>query len=270
MDVATPPSWLSLEDARECLRRGTGRGVRIAVLDSGIETDHPALRDTRLADDVAVKIEGNHLAISPGQGEDVFGHGTAIASIIRRLAPEAEIGSFRVLGELLDSRTAVICEGAFQALDCSYHILNCSFGCSFKQHALQYKSWIDTAYLRGVHVIAAGNSLDASKPEWPSHFSSVISVSAHAAAEESALYYRRGHLVEFAARGVEVEVAWKGGAQKKVSGSSYASPHVAALLARLLSCCPDLTPAQAKALLQRLATPWPNGALQATPIATCA
>jgi subtilisin family serine protease len=65
--------------------------------------------------------------------------------------------------------------------------------------------------------------------------------------------YRRGHLVEFAANGQDVEVPWLGGHRKKVTGSSFAAPHLTGLLARLLSRTPHLSPLAAKALLQSLA-----------------
>ena len=54
-----------------------------------------------------------------------------------------------------------------------------------------------------------------------------------------------------------VVVPWLGGCLKKVTGSSFAAPHLAGLLARLLSVCPDLPPLQAKALLHQLALPAP-------------
>jgi subtilisin len=65
-----------------------------------------------------------------------------------------------------------------------------------------------------------------------------------------------GQLVEFAALGEDIEVAWTGGGRKKVTGSSFAAPHISGLLARLLSGCPTLTPLQAKSLLHTLAAPW--------------
>jgi hypothetical protein len=68
-------------------------------------------------------------------------------------------------------------------------------------------------------------------------------------------YCRRGNLVEFAAHGQDLEVAWLGGSKKRVTGSSFAAPHLAGLLARLLSYCPNLSPLLAKALLQELAEP---------------
>jgi subtilisin family serine protease len=112
----------------------------------------------------------------PGEGRDLFGHGTAVAGIIRAAAPEAEIGSIRVLGESLSARTAIILEGARQAIERGYHILNCSLGCGVPEHVLKYKNWVDEAYLKGVHVVAACNNLDSARPEWPGFFTSVLTV----------------------------------------------------------------------------------------------
>lgn len=251
--------WLTIDEARDCLQQGTGRGIKVAVLDSGVETDHPALGGLELADDLAVVEEGIQLEIAPGGGRDVFGHGTAVCDIIHRLAPEAGIGSFRVLGAQLRSRTAIIREGARQALDRGYHILNCSFGCGREDHVLQYKDWIDEAYLKQRHLVAACNNFDFTKREWPGHFPTVITVNFTRADQPETFYFRGGQMVEFSACGEEVEVAWRGGAQKKVTGSSFAAPHVTGLLARLLSQCPGLPPLQVKALLQQLAKPWPAG-----------
>ncbi len=255
-------AWPTLEDARAFLRNGTGRGVKIAVLDSGIEPEHPLLHGLTLSDDLAVIDDGLRLAVVPGEGRDAFGHGTAIASIIRRVAPDAEIGSFRVLGEQLRSRTLIIREGVRLALEHGYHILNCSFGCGREDHVLLYKDWIDEAYLRGRHIVAACNNQDFMKREWPGHFPTVITVnfagaSSLTAADGSSesLFYRPGNLVEFIAPGQDIVVAWLAGAIKKVTGSSFAAPYVSGLLARLLSGCPSLSPLHTKTLLQKLASP---------------
>jgi subtilisin len=247
--------WLSVETAREFLKSGTGRGARVAILDSGVEVTHPALGRISLADDLAVIESSGRLEIVAGQRKDLFGHGTAIADIIHRVAPEAEIGSFRVLGQQLQSRTAIISEGVRQALDRGYHILNCSFGCGRLDQVLQYKDWIDEAYIRDRHIVAACNNHDFGKREWPGHFPTVVTVNFADSVDAEALYYRSGTLVEFAARGQEVEVAWLGGGIKKVTGSSFAVPHVAGLLARMVSRCPGIPPLEAKALLRQLAAP---------------
>ena len=255
-----PGTLLSIEQARTFLRDGTGRGVKIAVMDSGVDVTHPCLAGLELADDIAVVEHGHSLAVVEGCGTDLYGHGTAITHLIRRLAPEATIGSIRVLGERLNSRTAIIEEGARQALDRGYHILNCSFGCGIAEHVLKYKSWIDDAYLKGVHIVSACNNIDFSRPEWPGHFATVLTANfcrgMQNPAPEAFYYYRHGNLVEFAAPAEEIDVPWLNGGQKKVTGSSYAAPQIAALLARLLSLAPALEPLEAKALMHQLAKPW--------------
>jgi subtilisin family serine protease len=227
-----------------------------------------------LADDLAVVEDGLRLATVEGEGKDVFGHGTAIAGIIRRVAPDAEIGSFRVLGQQLRSRTLIIREGVRLALERGYHILNCSFGCGREDHVLHYKDWIDEAYVRGRHIVAACNNQDFMKREWPGHFPTVITVNFGGASipanpspqhelgsrgrsphPHDELFYRPGNLVEFIAPGQDVVVAWLAGAIKKVTGSSFAAPYVSGLLARLISGCPSLSPLHTKTLLQNLASP---------------
>jgi subtilisin family serine protease len=249
-------TWITPEEAIAAIGRGKGKGVRVAILDSGIEAHHPALGGLELRDDIAIVADGMKLKQVPGDGRDLFGHGTAIASIIRETAPEAEIGSFRVLGEALSSRTAIILEGARLAIEKGYNILNCSLGCGVPEHVLRYKDWVDEAYVKGVHVVAACNNSDFTRPEWPAFFTSVLTVNMARTEKNGDLYYRPGHLVEFAAAGVDVDVAWAGGAIKKVTGSSFAAPRVTGMLACLLSEQPGIPPLQVKALFHRLARPW--------------
>jgi subtilisin family serine protease len=249
---------LRLDLARAWLAEGTGRGVKIAVIDCGVNPSHPAVAGLKLIDDIAIVEKGASLEVVPGEGKDFYGHGTALTSIIRRLAPEAEIGSIRVLGERLKSRTAIIQEGARQALDRGYHILNCSFGCGIEEHLLRYKAWVDEAYLKNTHIVSACNNNDYQKPEWPGHFPSVLTANFCHTEDPLQFFFRPGHLVEFVANGEEVEVPWLDGSVKKVTGSSYAAAHLTGLLARILSRRPGLGPLEAKLVMQKLAARWPE------------
>jgi len=270
-------TWITPRQAREALETGTGRGIKIAIIDSGIELSHPKLRHMRLVDDLAFELSNAGIVTrAPGWGIDVFGHGTAIATVIRRVAPEAEIGSFRVLNENLGSKFQIIKEAARLAIERGYHIVSCSIGSRASMDQIEriahFKPWIDAAYRRGVHIVSACNNSDFRDPEWPGYFTSVITVNM-AKTDRGDLFFRwdvqggdySQHLVEFAARGVEVEVGWKEGVTKKETGSSFAAPHGAGMLARLLSVYPGLKPPVAKALLQEAALPWtpaimgPNG-----------
>jgi subtilisin family serine protease len=248
--------WMTVEAARTALAEGRGAGVRIAVIDSGIEVNHPSLKGIQLGDDLHIVDNGIQIDVVEGDGTDIYGHGTAVASIIREVAPEVEIASFRVLGPRRNSRTAIIREGVRQAIDRGYQILNCSFGCAIQEHIFQYKDWIDESYLKGIHVVAACSNLDFRSQEWPGSFPSVVTVNMAASKRKDCLYYKPGYLVEFAARGVNVTAAWRDGQTREVTGSSFAAPLVAALLARLLSAAPELDPMQAKALLRQVAEDW--------------
>jgi subtilisin family serine protease len=253
------PGWINLEQAARAIKEGDGAGVTVAIMDSGIEVSHPQLNGIDLLDDLAVVPVNHQLKVVPGKGLDVFGHGTAVAGILLSLAPRCQVGSFRVLGGDNTSKTEIVQRAAQEALDKGYKVLNCSFGCALQAQVLRYKSWVDEAYLKGVHIVAACNNQDFRTPEWPAYFPSVVAVNMTRTEHDSYFFYQRGTLVEFAAKGIDVKVPWCGGKEKTVTGSSFAAPRLAALLARLLSVYPDITPVHAKALLHKIARPWTNG-----------
>jgi subtilisin family serine protease len=255
-------TWISLEEARSAVTSGTGQGVRIAVLDSGIEASHPGLEELRLVDDLAFVSDGTTLHVRPGGGTDVNGHGTAIAGIIHALAPKAKIGSFRVLRMgLFDltSKRDIIQRAAFEALDRGYQILNCSFGCrGEKEFIMEFKDWVDEAYLKGVHVISACSNTDFAEREWPAYFPTVVTVDKMNLDQVDRFFYRPGSLVEFVAKGQYADLLWLGGKRKDGFGTSFAAPVATALLARLISVHPGLSSLAAKELLRMIAEPWPK------------
>ncbi len=249
-------AWISPAEARSGMLEGTGLGVRIALIDSGVEVGHPGLNGLELADDIAVNAVGLGLEVDSGGGHDVFGHGTAVAGILHEVAPEAEIGSFRALDAQNHSRSFVIAECARLAMERGYHIINCSFGCKgHPKFIMEFKKWVDQAHLDGVHVVAACSNRDFSIPEWPAYFTSVIGVNM-AATDDDFFFYRPGAMVEFAARGERLRVPWRGGSWKVETGSSFAAPRVAAHLARMLSTNPGIPPLLVKPLLHAIAKPW--------------
>ena len=259
-------TWITPDEAHAAMRGGTGRGIKIAILDSGVELSHPALQHLRLLDDLAFQATGDGvLTRTPGWGTDSVGHGTAVAQVLMRVAPEAMLGSFRVLDDRNECPAWMICHAAMDAIERGYDIINCSFGVAARSNYLGYfKPWIDAAYRRGVHVVSACNNGHFRNPEWPGVFPSVIAVNM-AATDSDDVFFRWDaragvppvHLVEFAARGVNLELPWKDGQMVQgKSGSSFAAPHVAGALARMLSVYPGLKPPVAKALLQEVASPW--------------
>ena len=253
--VSSWENWPNLEDAKLALKEGNGEGVKVAIIDSGVEKNHPSLNGISLLDDVAVSCDRVNITVEEGGGRDVYGHGTAVASILLREAPAAKIGSFRALDSTNHSRSFVIAECVNQAIERGYDIINCSFGCrGLPRYVMEYKEWVDSAYLAGVQVVAACSNVDAGIREWPAWFPSVISVRSTDCANGE-FFHNNGKMISFLAKGERVEVPWKDGQTKIETGSSFAAPVISGKIARILSRLPDLNPSLIKPLMEFLATP---------------
>jgi len=118
----------------------------------------------------------------------------------------------------------------------------------------KYKEWIDEACLSGVHIVTGCNNYDYKTPEWPAYFPTVLSVNFARTKED--MLYRAGEMVRLAAPGFDVDVAWKDGGRKEVTGSTFAAARVAGYLANILSECGPIPPMLVHPLLQKIATPW--------------
>ena len=263
MNKADVIPWPDGSAISRALRRGRGAGVKVAILDSGVEIGHSAFEGRSLADDLCFKAEDDEMTIlqEEGNGADTYGHGTAIAWLIWSVAPEARIGSFRIMGEgTLTSKRHLVRAAAQEALRRGYQVLNCSFGHrAAALYSLDYKEWVDAAYVTGCSIVAACDNAGSQHQVFPAHFTSVIGVDRADLIGPVSFIRRAGQLVEFAAHGENVLVPWKDGSWKNVIGSSYAAPRVTGLVARLLSVLPNLTASQVKAALQAAAVPVGDG-----------
>ena len=241
-------NWITPEEAAVAIRDGDGSGIRIAILDSGVEIGHPDFRGRQLDDDLVMD-DVNLGEFAEGEGEDTYGHGTAIAGIIWKVAPEAGITSFRVLGPKLAGRTAQVWLAANEAITRGFDIINCSFACGISGHLSLYKEWTDRALLKGVHVVAASHG---EEPEWPAHFASVLAVDyAESDMDEGQISYSEGRMVGFSAA-PDGDVPWKDGTHRSMTGSSFAAALMTGIVARLLSVYPIRDPLLLKALLRRI------------------
>jgi subtilisin family serine protease len=224
-----------------------GTGVTVAVIDSGVERDHPRVGG-RLAHSVKVElVEGEPVVVDDPEAIDVVGHGTACAGIIHGLAPGAEIVSVRVLGPDNRGKGAVFAAGLEWAIDHGASVMNLSL--SSKSDALfgTFHELADAAYFAGVILVSAANNVPG--PSYPSLFAAVLSVAAHDVVDPSVYYYNPEPPVEFGAHGVDVEVAWREGGSTVATGNSFAAPHIAGYATLIRSAHPTATPFEVKAIL---------------------
>lgn len=226
-----------------------GTGVRVAVVDSGIDADHPDLEGCVDAEGgVALTLgEDGDVVETKGPHRDSFGHGTACAGIIHGLAPGAEITSVKVLGAGLAGKAAVFLRGLAWCVEQGFDVINLSLGTTREDWALPFYEVCDRAYFAGSMVVTAANNVQ--RPSWPSLISSVTSVACNNSADPERFHYNPEPPTEFLAHGVDVDVAWRGGQRITGTGNSYAAPHIAGFAARILSKHPELRPFQVKTVL---------------------
>jgi subtilisin len=249
--IALPEEWPG-EITRDWAWGGaSGAGVRVCVLDSGVEAGHPLVGDVQQS--VAISIEGDDVIVEENDKEgDLCGHGTACAGIIRSLAPECELFSVRVLGAGYTGSGPVLLEGLRWSIEQGFDVVNMSLSTTKAKFAGLLHELADNAYFRRTMLIASAHNMPVESYPW--RFSSVISVGSHEQSDPFAYYYNPTPPVEFFARGVDVEVAWIGGGRVVCTGNSFATPHVSGIAALLLSKHPELTPFQLKSLLYLTAT----------------
>lgn len=231
-----------------------GRGVKVAVIDSGIDAGHPAIGE------VAGWVDLRHDPDAPDQVRtddaphtDLYGHGTACAAIIRALAPECELYSVRVLGERLTGKALVFAHGVDWAIEHGMHVVNMSLSTSNDDWYASFHDLADQAAFARTMLVCAMNN--ERKATYPSEFSSVFSVAASAARDPESLLVNPAPPAEWGAPGIDVDVAWSGpeGTRITATGNSFATPHVAGLIARILGAHPGLMPWQVKTILAGIA-----------------
>jgi subtilisin family serine protease len=226
-----------------------GAGVPVAVVDSGVDLDHPAVGGpTTSGAALSYDPETGNVIVEEGVHEDLYGHGTACAAIIRSQAPACSIMSVRVLGERLTGKGPVFAAGLRWALANGARVLNLSLSSSKPAMADLFREVADEAAHGGAVLVCAMNNIPAAT--YPSQFASVISV---AAAAENQLLIADSSPADFGAPGLDVTVAWLNRGFLTVTGNSFAAPWVAGLATRILAAHPELRPYEVKTVLRNVA-----------------
>lgn len=210
-----------------------GRGVKIAVIDSGVDRGHPAL---------AQAISGSFDAVGR-RGYDIGPHGTAIAGILKAegllqgVAPSAELLAVRAFfttekDAAEQSSTAIIMRSLDWAVREKARIINMSFAGPPDPAVADA---IKAARAKGVILIAAaGNGGADAKPAYPAAYEEVIAVTATDTDDRLYDKANRGPYIDVAAPGVDIFVVAPSKAYKHSSGTSLAAAHVSGIVALLI------------------------------------
>ena len=228
----------------------TGQRVLVAVIDSGVDGQHPEL---------AGAIAGRFDALRSNDEAD--GHGTAVAGAIVAhgrllgVAPAAQLLAIRAFGRNgigSESTTWNILRSLDWAIAHNARVINMSFA---GPEDPQIARTLAAARQKGVVLIAAvGNTGSKSMPLYPAADRNVIAVTATDADDRVMTQAVRGPHVALAAPGVDVLLPAPGGRYQVASGTSFAAAHVAGIAALLIERNPSLTPDAVRSILVSTAT----------------
>ncbi len=225
--------------AEQAWGSSTGADVKVAVVDTGIDLDHPDLVDN---------VRGGFNAINPRkQPDDDNGHGTHVAGIIAAanngfgvvgVAPEASLYAVKVLGASGSGYLSDIIEGLGWCADNGIQAVNMSLGTSADVDS--FHQAIATVAQKGVILVAsAGNSGPGfDTVSYPAKYDEVIAVAATDQNNVAAYFSSTGPAVELAAPGVNIYSTVKGGGYTSMSGTSMAAPHVSGTAALVIAAYP--------------------------------
>ena len=135
-------------------RTFTGRGVRIAVIDSGVHPDHPHIRAGHILPGMTIVSDGTTLA-GDDAALDRLGHGTAVTAAIQEKAPDAEILPIRVFHDALRTSARVLAAAIELSLDRGADVINLSLGTVNPAHRALFARLVTRAAEQGALIVAA-------------------------------------------------------------------------------------------------------------------
>jgi len=215
-----------------------GTGIKVAILDTGIDLDHPDL-----------SVAGNVTFIpETADGDDDNGHGTLVAGIVGALdndigvigvAPEVSLYAVKVLKSNGNTVASSVLSGIEWSVDNNMQVINMSFG-GLMNFGIAVREALDSAYSDGIVIVAGagngGNAEGTGNNMWaPARYEPVIAVGATDSLDARYSSSSTGYTLELMAPGVDIYSTAMGGGYGSITGTSASSPHAAGAAALLIA-----------------------------------
>jgi peptide maturation system protein (TIGR04066 family) len=224
----------------------TGKGVKVAVIDSGIDNTHPH---------ISYPVRGigivSYEDASIGYKDDFFdtvGHGTACADLILKKAPDCEVYGIKVFNDdLLEADPELIIEAVRWAVDKGIQVINLSLGITgmYKNQEL-----LDVCnYAESKNCILVAADTNDFEDCYPALFENVIGVTGGRIKEAGSYYYLENSPIEFVAKGDAQRIAWADKKSIFLERNSFAAPHITGLVCKIKEKYPEADTLQVREIL---------------------
>ncbi len=230
-----------------------GKGIRIAVLDTGADAGHPDLAGHVVQGFNAIDPSRPATDIADGLANTAYGHGTMVAGILARIAPKASIMPVRVLNGDGVGTTANVMVGLRWAIRNGADVVLMCFGSDTVSPV--FASAIQSAHERDVVLIASAGNGSSDGLRFPAGLHGVTAVAAVNADDTRAMFSNYGTYIDLAAPGVGIRSTFPGGDYASWSGTSMAAPFAAGQAALLVSVVEESEPHVIDWLMVRTSRP---------------
>ena len=209
--------------------------VKIAILDSGINKEHPAFKNTKFVEYNVVSVNEKIV--------DNYGHGTAIAGIIagqsnnlQGLMRQSTIYDVKVLDDSGFGKLENVVKGIEWCISRRVDVINISFG--FSTDYLELKKTIDKAINAGIIVVAAGGNTMGLSIDYPAKYENVISIGSFDEKKKIDIYSANDE-IDYYMPGVNVLSTDKNGEYSYFTGTSFATAYATGAIASLFKNYPE-------------------------------
>lgn len=259
-DLGLQPSFGSI-GGPSAIGRHTGRGVLVAVLDSGLSLGHPAIAPVLAGRSFDI-VDGASTAHARTDGIDNDGdgsidesihHGTFVSALIALSAPGARLLPIRVLDADGRGSSFDVAQGILTAIQQGADVINLSLGMVHQSSVLE--TAVQRALSAGVVVVAAAGNRDSEPTDYPATLPGVVSVASVDDAFAKTTFSSFGSSVDLTTPGEQILSAYGDDQYARWSGTSFSAPFTAGAVALLLERYPGLTPAEVSDALRQTTQP---------------
>ncbi len=242
VDLGEPQSFfnqalttrLNLDSAHQL---SDGQGIRVAVIDNGIDLNHPWLENSFYNN--GYDFFDNDPDIAPDTGL-AAGHGTFVAGLIRLVAPGIEIIPLRAMNENGIGRSFAIAKAIYYAIDSGAQVINMSLGTYESSVVLEQA--ISEARNAGIAMVAAAGNDSTFIPVYPAAYDGVIAVSAIDTLDYLADFSNYGGYTDICAYGIENYSSLTGDYDwGEWTGTSFSAPLAAGVCALVKAISPSFS-----------------------------
>jgi subtilisin family serine protease len=253
--LSIAPAEMKRIELASASKLSTGKGVVVAILDGGFNLAHPAVSSRWTADrydafsgDADPSDLGNRIDDDGDGVTDLgVGHGTFVASLIARCAPNARLMPIRIADDEGRGTTSSFINGLSFAIEHGARVINVSFALNYKDSIAAY--WLDYAESQGVTVVSAAGNDGTDSCDAIAKAPTVLAVGAVDGRDVRARFSNYGEAVAVYAPGVDLLAAYGAPTSTKLaywSGTSFASAFGAGAAALILQRHPTWAPSEVR------------------------